>query len=180
MANDKIDIRAKLHNVMGHLRFNEIVQAFELVQKMSAQMDEEYYEPRKRLFDGHEYYHRNLGTCTLIHCHPHDGACLVMERWVDDEQEYFTCEKSDLIFEENGKRFRVTGYTAEGEEIQTPWNPFPATPLPLKSLSAKICKGNVKILEHDKNKGICESCGSRKQTMFGGLPKVCTNLVEEK
>lgn len=40
---DKINIRAKLHNVMGHIRRNEFIDAFELVQKMSIQMDIEYY-----------------------------------------------------------------------------------------------------------------------------------------
>ena len=40
----KIDIRAKLHNLMGHLRRNEIIDAYELLVKMSAQEDAIYYD----------------------------------------------------------------------------------------------------------------------------------------
>ena len=41
---DNIDIRAELHRVMGHLRRGELIDAYELVQKMSKQMDSEFYK----------------------------------------------------------------------------------------------------------------------------------------
>lgn len=39
----RIDIRAKLHNLIGHLRRNEMIDAYDLLLKMSTQMDEDYY-----------------------------------------------------------------------------------------------------------------------------------------
>ena len=41
---DKIDIRQSLHKVIGCLRSNEIIPAYELLVKMSAQEDGKYYD----------------------------------------------------------------------------------------------------------------------------------------
>lgn len=46
MTTDKIDIRSKLHEVIGYLRRNEWINAHDLVVKMSKQMDEEYYNAK--------------------------------------------------------------------------------------------------------------------------------------
>lgn len=45
--NEKIDIRSSLHVLMGYLRRNNWVDAYELLLKMSKQMDDEYYRPKK-------------------------------------------------------------------------------------------------------------------------------------
>lgn len=47
---DKIDIRAKLHNVIGHLRRNELIDAYDLVLRMSQQMDNDYYSQQEHCF----------------------------------------------------------------------------------------------------------------------------------
>ncbi len=43
----KIDVRAELHTLQGHLRNNRIIDAFELVKAMNKQMDDEYYTCKK-------------------------------------------------------------------------------------------------------------------------------------
>lgn len=41
--SNKIDVREALHTVIGMLRRNEIINAYDLLSKMSKQMDDEYY-----------------------------------------------------------------------------------------------------------------------------------------
>jgi hypothetical protein len=43
VMSDKIDIRAELHTLKGHLRNNRIIDAYDLLNRMSKQMDDEYY-----------------------------------------------------------------------------------------------------------------------------------------
>lgn len=49
---EKIDIRAELYTLSGHLRSNRIIDAYDLLKKMSAQMDEEYFNNPKLEIEG--------------------------------------------------------------------------------------------------------------------------------
>lgn len=42
------------------------------------------------------YRHKKLGKVLVIDCHPHDGACLIVEYEKDDETYLDYCEASDL------------------------------------------------------------------------------------
>lgn len=76
----KIDIRAKLHNVLGHIRRNEIIDAYELVLKMSAQMDEEFYKDKGECptgIDGEKIHIVTIGKST---CNCGKMKCTYEER----------------------------------------------------------------------------------------------------
>lgn len=65
---------------------------------------------------GLEYMHRTWGRVLLIGCHPHDGACLIVERMAgidpdEDDQEFATCEASDLEPAE-GSEWPFLGFTS--------------------------------------------------------------------
>lgn len=50
---DKIDIRGSLHELNGLLRNNRIIDAYDLLLKMSKQVDDEFYAPYRK--DPNEY-----------------------------------------------------------------------------------------------------------------------------
>lgn len=63
-----------------------------------------------------EYTHRTWGRVLLIGCHPHDGACLIIERQEttdpdDDDHVLDTCEASDLELVE-GSEWPFLGFTS--------------------------------------------------------------------
>lgn len=45
---------------------------------------------------GQMYIHKTLGRVCFISNHPDDGACLIVERYVNDKTELHYCEHSDL------------------------------------------------------------------------------------
>lgn len=50
----------------------------------------------KDLEVGKDYFHYAHGKVTLVGPHPHDGCCLVIMYWKNDEQLFDTCERHDL------------------------------------------------------------------------------------
>lgn len=67
-----------------------------------------------------EFWHRVHGRVLVIGCHPHDGACLVIERQIDtdpeaDDQVLDTCERSDLSHVEPQDQWPYLGFTVRGD-----------------------------------------------------------------
>lgn len=48
---------------------------------------------------GRSYSHKTLGEVVLLGSHPHDGACLIIERYDPEEDEWslHRCEASDFV-----------------------------------------------------------------------------------
>lgn len=64
---------------------------------------------------GKEYMHKEWGRVMVISSHPHDGACLIIERMETtdpdcDDLTLDTCESSDLT-ETQGSNWPFLGFT---------------------------------------------------------------------
>lgn len=69
---------------------------------------------------GDEFMHIKWGRIMVVYSHPHDGACLVIERQETtepdcDKRVFDSCERSDLIGPLPDRKWPYLGFTSPTE-----------------------------------------------------------------